>query len=149
MWQPAVAGINQRDAKSWLPRQRCRRPTRCRALTPTAADAAPSHSLFGWLVAGGWCWFVLREEYYWLVVGGWFVLREKYCWLMADKPSEQGRRRRRRLLGPSSHSEASGHCGGRRSTWLWRKRRRSALVDTTEEETTDVAASWRTRRRRR
>jgi hypothetical protein len=32
-------------------------------------------SLFGWLVADGWCWFVVRE---------------KYCWLVADKPSEQG-----------------------------------------------------------
>jgi hypothetical protein len=32
------------------------------------------HSLFGWLVADGWCWFVLREEYCWLVAGGWFVL---------------------------------------------------------------------------
>jgi hypothetical protein len=41
-------------------------------------------------VADGWCWFVLREEYCWLVAGGWFVVREKYCWLMADKPSEQG-----------------------------------------------------------
>jgi hypothetical protein len=40
-------------------------------------------------VADGWCWFVLREEYCWLVAGGWFVLREKYCWLVADKPSEQ------------------------------------------------------------
>jgi hypothetical protein len=49
-----------------------------------------SGSLFGWLVADGWCWFVLREEYCWLVAGGWFVLREKYCWLVADKPSEQG-----------------------------------------------------------
>jgi hypothetical protein len=47
-------------------------------------------SLFGWLVADGWCWFVLREEYCWPVAGGWFVLREKYCWLVADKPSEQG-----------------------------------------------------------
>jgi hypothetical protein len=47
-------------------------------------------SMFGWLVADGWCWFVLREEYCWLVAGGWFVLREKYCWLVADKPSEQG-----------------------------------------------------------
>jgi hypothetical protein len=47
-------------------------------------------SPFGWLVADGWCWFVLREEYCWLVAGGWFVLREKYCWLVADKPSEQG-----------------------------------------------------------
>jgi hypothetical protein len=46
-------------------------------------------SLFRWLVADGWCWFVLREEYCWLVAGGWFVLREKYCWLVADKPSEQ------------------------------------------------------------
>jgi hypothetical protein len=46
-------------------------------------------SLFGWLVPDGWCWFVLREEYCWLVAGGWFVLREKYCWLVADKPSEQ------------------------------------------------------------
>jgi hypothetical protein len=40
-------------------------------------------------VADGWCWFVLREKYCWLVAGGWFVVREKYCWLMADKPSEQ------------------------------------------------------------
>jgi hypothetical protein len=40
--------------------------------------------------ADGWCWFVLREKYCWLVAGGWFVLREKYCWLVADKPSEQG-----------------------------------------------------------
>jgi hypothetical protein len=46
-------------------------------------------SLFGWLVADGRCWFVVREEYCWLVAGGWFVLREKYCWLVADKPSEQ------------------------------------------------------------
>jgi hypothetical protein len=46
-------------------------------------------SLFGWLVADGWCWFVLREEYCWLVVDDWFVLRVKYCWLVADKPSEQ------------------------------------------------------------
>jgi hypothetical protein len=36
-------------------------------------------SPFGWLVADGWCWFVLREEYCWLVAGGWFVVREKYC----------------------------------------------------------------------
>jgi hypothetical protein len=40
-------------------------------------------------VADGWCWFVLREKYCWLVASGWFVLREKYCWLVADKPSEQ------------------------------------------------------------
>jgi hypothetical protein len=40
-------------------------------------------------VADGWCWFVLREKYCWLVAGGWFVVREKYCWLVADKSSEQ------------------------------------------------------------
>jgi hypothetical protein len=49
-----------------------------------------SHCLFGWLVADGWCWFVLREEHCWLVAGGWFVVRAKHCWLVADKPSEQG-----------------------------------------------------------
>jgi hypothetical protein len=49
-----------------------------------------SISLFGWLVADGWCWFVLRGKYCWLVAGGWFVLRQNYCWLVADKPSEQG-----------------------------------------------------------
>jgi hypothetical protein len=46
-------------------------------------DGSPG-SLFGWLVADGWCWFVLREEYCWLVAGGWFVVREKYCWLVAE-----------------------------------------------------------------
>jgi hypothetical protein len=40
-------------------------------------------------VVDGWCWFVLREKYRWLVAGGWFVLRENYCWLVVDKPSEQ------------------------------------------------------------
>jgi hypothetical protein len=50
----------------------------------------PTNSLFGCLVVDGWCWFVLREEYCWLVAaGGWFVLIEKYCWLLVDKPSEQ------------------------------------------------------------
>jgi hypothetical protein len=49
-----------------------------------------AYSLFVWLVADGWCWFVLREKYCWLIAGGWFVLREKYCWLVADNPSEQG-----------------------------------------------------------
>jgi hypothetical protein len=36
-------------------------------------------SLFGWLVADGWCWFVLREEYCWLVLAGcwWLVCSER------------------------------------------------------------------------
>jgi hypothetical protein len=41
-------------------------------------------------VADGWCWFVLREEYCWLVASGWFDVREKHCWLVADKPNEHG-----------------------------------------------------------
>jgi hypothetical protein len=52
--------------------------------------ACRTKSLFGWLVDDGWGWFILREEYRWLVAGGWFVVSEKYCWLVADKPSEQG-----------------------------------------------------------
>jgi hypothetical protein len=44
--------------------------------------------MFVWLVTNGWCWFVLRVKYCWLVADGWFVLREKYCWLVADKPNE-------------------------------------------------------------
>jgi hypothetical protein len=32
-----------------------------------------------WLVADGWCWFVLREEYCWLVLAGcwWLVCSER------------------------------------------------------------------------
>jgi hypothetical protein len=41
-------------------------------------------------LAGGWCWFVLKEKYCRLVADDWFVMRENYCWLMADKPSEHG-----------------------------------------------------------
>jgi hypothetical protein len=62
--------------------------SQCKVDLRCAAVAAEHPSLFGWLVADGWCWFVLREEYCWLVAGGWFVLREKYCCLVADKPSE-------------------------------------------------------------
>jgi hypothetical protein len=38
-------------------------------------------------VPDGWCWFVLREVYCWLVAGGWFVVREKYYWLVAKTVS--------------------------------------------------------------
>jgi hypothetical protein len=54
-------------------------------------------------VADGWCWFVLREKYCWLVAGGWFVLREKYCWLMTDKRNEQGGRGEVVMFEPSTH----------------------------------------------
>jgi hypothetical protein len=57
-------------------------------------------------VADGWCWFVLREEYCWLVAGGWFVVREKYCWLVADKPNEQG------VVGVLAESLLLGAKGG-------------------------------------
>jgi hypothetical protein len=62
---------------------------------PQEHKSAPSSisqvfSLFVWLVTDGWCWFVLREKYCWLIADGWFVVRKKYCWLVADKPNEQG-----------------------------------------------------------
>jgi hypothetical protein len=57
---------------------------------PSCLANCSTCSLFGWLVADRWCWFVLREKYCWLIAGGWFVLREKYCWLVADKSSEHG-----------------------------------------------------------
>jgi hypothetical protein len=41
-------------------------------------------SLFGWLVADGWCWFVLREEYCWLVAAGcWWLVRSERKILLA------------------------------------------------------------------
>jgi hypothetical protein len=65
-------------------------------------------SLFSWLVADGWCWFVLREEYCWLVAGGWFVLREKYCCLVAE-PNEQGAPCKCVRTAPGRHC-ISGRC---------------------------------------
>jgi hypothetical protein len=62
---------------------------RCAGRIAGSCSHVRAAGLLGWLVADGWCWFVLREEYCWLVVRGWFVLREKYCWLVADKPNEQ------------------------------------------------------------
>jgi hypothetical protein len=61
---------------------------RIRVKKPALSNNLSRASLFGWLVADGWCWFVLREEYCWLVADGWFIAREKYRWLVADKPSE-------------------------------------------------------------
>jgi hypothetical protein len=46
------------------------------AYTPKVANGQV-YSLFGWLVADGRCWFVLREEYCWLVAGGWFCSERK------------------------------------------------------------------------
>jgi hypothetical protein len=43
-----------------------------------------TNSLFGWLVADGWCWFVLREEYCWLVAAGcWWLIRSERKVLLA------------------------------------------------------------------
>jgi hypothetical protein len=40
--------------------------------------------MFGWLVADGWCWFVLREEYCWLVAAGcWWLVRSERKVLLA------------------------------------------------------------------
>jgi hypothetical protein len=41
-------------------------------------------SLFGWLVADGRCWFVMREEYCWLVAAGcWWLVRSERKVLLA------------------------------------------------------------------
>jgi hypothetical protein len=45
--------------------------------------------LFVWLVVSGWCSFVLRKNYRWLVAGGRFILREKCCCLVVDKADKQ------------------------------------------------------------
>jgi hypothetical protein len=37
--------------------------------TPVQSESNKIWSMFGWLVADGGCWFVLREEYCWLVAG--------------------------------------------------------------------------------
>jgi hypothetical protein len=72
-------------------------------------------------LAGGWCWFVLREKYCCLVAGGWFVPIETYCWLVANKPSEKGG-----LLSPivSGESPLRLAAGRLRSGRLLRGRRR-------------------------
>jgi hypothetical protein len=42
------------------------------------------YNLFGWLVADGWCWFVLREDYCWLVAAGcWWLIRSERKVLLA------------------------------------------------------------------
>jgi hypothetical protein len=33
-------------------------------------DPKETGNLFVWLVVDGWCWFVLKEKYCWLVAGG-------------------------------------------------------------------------------
>jgi hypothetical protein len=38
--------------------------------TAETAFVGAEFSLFVWLVADGWCWFVLTEKYCWLVVDG-------------------------------------------------------------------------------
>jgi hypothetical protein len=36
----------------------------------TCVPLQGNNGLFAWLVADGWCWFVLREKYCWLIAGG-------------------------------------------------------------------------------
>jgi len=40
------------------------------------------------VAAGGWRWFVVRENYCWLTSDWcWFGVREKYCWLAEEAGS--------------------------------------------------------------
>jgi hypothetical protein len=66
---------------AFLPIAFCLQMLQCFLFVPS-----PIYCLFGWLVADGWCWFVLREEYCWLMLV--CSEREMYCWLVADKPNE-------------------------------------------------------------
>jgi hypothetical protein len=51
---------------------------------PVSMDFLQFPSLFGWLVADGWCWFVLREEYCWLVAAGcWWLIGSERKVLLA------------------------------------------------------------------
>jgi hypothetical protein len=54
-------------------------------------DFCRACSVGWWLMADGWCWFVLRKKYCWLVTGSWFVVREKYWWLSQARRGEEGR----------------------------------------------------------
>jgi hypothetical protein len=40
--------------------------------------------MFGWLVADGGCWFVLREEYCWLVAGLFWEKSTAGWWLISQ-----------------------------------------------------------------
>jgi hypothetical protein len=55
-------------------------------------------------VADGWCWYVLREKYCWLIVGDWFVLREKYWWLISQTKRAIEAFLIWWLVGPQKHS---------------------------------------------
>jgi hypothetical protein len=68
------------------------RPVVLLRVTAAALRASLMVGLFVWLVADGWCWFVLREKYCWLVVGSWFVLRENYCWWLIRQANRLGDR---------------------------------------------------------
>jgi hypothetical protein len=53
-------------------------------LTMQGVPSVTLTSLFGWLVADGWCWFVLREGYCWLVAAGcWWLVRSERKVLLA------------------------------------------------------------------
>jgi hypothetical protein len=43
------------------------------------ASSSRSYHLFVWLMAGGWCWFVLTEKYCWLAGG-------MHRWLTHERP---------------------------------------------------------------
>jgi hypothetical protein len=93
VWHHTKRWISWRLRPAWyllLQKKKKRGKTNTRASCQQRNKVSETtSSLFVWLVADGWCWFVVREKYCWLVAGGWFVLREKYCWLVADKPNEQ------------------------------------------------------------
>jgi hypothetical protein len=56
----------------------------CSTISTVVERESIKASLFGWLVADGWCWFVLREQYCWLVAAGcWWLVRSERKILLA------------------------------------------------------------------
>jgi hypothetical protein len=107
-----IGGESSREAKQVDGAKRTWEPCVREPHTDNDGREARS-SLFVWLVADGWYWFVLREKYCWLVADDWFVLREKYCWLVVDKPNEQGGRHKRMRGGLGVRCKRGGIARGR------------------------------------
>jgi hypothetical protein len=60
------------------------RRKRKRLMPPATARGEQSAALLPVRLAGGWCWFVLREEYCWLVAAGcWWLIRSERKVLLA------------------------------------------------------------------
>jgi hypothetical protein len=66
------------EAKKAQDNTRCARTVPSSSLSGRMAGASAFSKQSRLLVADGWCWFVLREEYCWLVATGcWWLVRSE------------------------------------------------------------------------